>query len=170
MLPLICIIIYPFLPPHTVVIQLLELAQDGHKRLSIKKVNPGSLKVERVIETISIGHGRASRTGRYLAYRPRFSGYHRTRFGTLFLNLDKLFPCANRIRPFCRRFTQEEDGFRRGKEIIEAADRGNNFKMFGRANVYGMAFKGCCYLNGYNGCLPRYFETTIACFLPKSCA
>ena len=152
-------------------IQLLELAQDGNRRLSIKKVNPGSLKVERVIETISIGHGRASRTGRYLAYRPRVSGYHHTRFGTLFLNLDKLFPCANRIRPFCRRFTQEEDGFPQGeKQSLRQPIVAIILECLDELMCMGMAFKGCCYLNGHNGCLPVWFETTIACFLPKSCA
>ena len=85
-------------------------------------------------------------------------------------NLDKLFPCANRNRIFCRRFTSEEDGFFKGRSIIEAADHGNNFRMFGRANVYGMTFQGCRYLSGHKGCLPRYFETIIACFLPRCCA
>ena len=169
-LPLICIIIYPFLPPHTVVIQLIQLKHSNRKVLSIRRINGGSFKEGKLLERISIGHGRSSKTGRYLAYRPRYRDYHHTKLGAVFLNLDKLFPCANRIRPFCRRFTSEEDGFFKGKAIIEAADSGNNFGMFGRANVYGMTFQGCRYLSGHKGCLPRWFETIIACFLPRCCA
>ena len=169
MLPLIYII-YPFPPPHTAVIQLLYLTQNSHRRLSIERINGGSLKKGKLLERISIGQGRASKTGRYLAYRPRYHDYHHTKLGAVFLNLDRIFPCARSAHPFCRRFTTEEDGFLRGKAIIEAADYGNNFRVFGGTDTYGMAFQGCGYLDGHNGCLPIWFQTIIACFLPRSCA
>ena len=167
-------IIYPFLPPHTVVIQLIDLhlrvTQNGYRVLHIKRINGGSLKVGKLLETISIGQGRASKTGKYLAYRPMYNDYHHTKLGAVFLNLDRIFPCAKSAHPFCRRFTSEEDGFFNGKAIIEVADHGNNFKVFGGTDTYGMAFQGCGYLDGQNGCLPTWFSTTIACFLPRSCA
>ncbi|XP_019853127.1 PREDICTED: uncharacterized protein LOC109582697 [Amphimedon queenslandica] len=153
------------------VIQLLYLWTDGSRVLKIKKVNGGTLRTSgRLLQRMYMGNGRRSKTGRYLAYRPRFRGYHYTRLGAIFVNLNRLFPCARSTRISCRRFTIEEDGFLKGKAIIEAADLGNHFRVFGRhVDTYGLAFQGCCYLNGANGCLPRWFHTTIACLLPRSC-
>ena len=155
-----------------VVIQLLYLWTDGSRVLKIKKMNGGTLRQEnKLLQSINMGNGRASKTGRYIAYRPRFSGHHHSRLGAIFVNLNRLFPCARSTQVLCRRFTIEEDGFLKGRSVIEAADFGNNFRAFGNnVDTYGIAFQGCPYLNGVNGCLPSWFHTTIACLLPRSCS
>ena len=153
-----------------IVIQLLYLWTENSRALRIKKMNGGTLRTGRLLQKMYIGNGKRSKTGRYLAYRPKFRGYHHTRLGAIFVNLNRLFPCAKSARVPCRRFTNEEDGFLKGRAIIEAADAGNNFRAFGKhVDTYGIAFQGCPYLNGANGCLPRWFHTTIACLLPRSC-
>ncbi|XP_019853143.1 PREDICTED: uncharacterized protein LOC109582705 [Amphimedon queenslandica] len=153
------------------VIQLLYLWTDQSRVLKIKKMNGGTLREgNKLLQRIYIGNGRRSKTGPYMAYRPKFRGYHSTRLGAIFVNLNRLFPCARSTRVSCRRFTIEEDGFLKGKAIIEAADLGNHFRAFGtNVDTYGIAFQGCRYLNGANGCLPKWFHTTIACLLPRSC-
>ena len=154
-----------------IVIQLFYLSTGGSTVLRIKKMNGGNLREgSKVLQSMDIGNGKSSKTGQYLAYRPQFNGHHYTGLGAIFVNLNRLFPCAKSTQISCRRFTFEEDGFLKGRAIIEAADYGNNFRAFGsHVDTYGIAFQGCRYLNGANGCLPRWFQTTIACFLPRSC-
>ena len=91
-------------------------------------------------------------------------------WGAIFVNLEKLFPCANGI-PLCRLFPYEDDGFRKGKALIETADSGNTLQIFGGNNnkTYGFAFTGCPVLNGANGCLPSGWQRILVCYLPNSC-
>ena len=64
------------------------------------------------------------------------------KLGAVFINLDKLFPCAKLGNvSACKKFTQEEDGFFKGKTITEASDQGNNFNFFGNAKTYGLFLK-----------------------------
>ena len=144
----------------------------GKRVLTIRKIKGGSFRLGPVLDRITIGNGQTSKTSSILGYRRRYNDYHSTRFGAVFLNLEKLFPCAgkNGLIPVCRRFTQEEDGFYKGKSILEAADGGNTMRIFGtRIKTYGFVFEQCSYLNGRYGCLPNYFETVVTCFLPRAC-
>ena len=144
----------------------------GSRVMTIRKIDGGTLKPGPILNNVIIGKGQTARTSTVLAYRPMYRGYHNTRLGAVFLNLEKLFPCAAKagIVPVCRRFTREEDGFLRGKTITEAADVGNHMKIFGtNINTYGFVFEACPYLNGVNGCLPSFFNTAVTCFLPRSC-
>lgn len=151
--------------------QIFHLWTTGSRSLSIQKINGGTLNQEgKILESIPLGSGTNAKTGAYLAYRPKFEAYHKTGLGAIFLNLEKLFPCAKSARPVCSRATYEEDGFLKGKALIEAADDGNNLKVFGsNINTYGIAFQGCPILNGKNGCLPPWYQVTIVCYLPRSC-
>ena len=151
---------------------MLYLSMRNTRKLTIRKIKGGSFTLGPVLNTITIGNGQTPTTSTILAYRPRYNGYHHTRRGAVFLNLESLFPCAGKtdLVPVCRRFTQEEDGFLRGKSIIDAADEGNNMKIFGtNIKTYGFVFQGCSYLNGNNACLPTFFQTVITCYVPRAC-
>ena len=143
-----------------------------NRRLTIQRIRGGTFTLGPVLNTITIGNGQTPKTSTILAYRPKYNGYHHTRRGAVFLNLERLFPCAGKtgLVPVCRRFTQEEDGFLRARSIIEAADIGNNMKIFGtNIKTYGFVFQGCSYLNGNNACLPTFFQTVITCYVPRAC-
>ena len=117
---------------YCIVNQIFHLWTDGSRNLKIQKLNGGTLNSEKkVLETLGLGNGNSAKTGSYLAYRPRFKAYHKTGLGAIFLNLKKLFPCSKSARPICGRFTFEEDGFLKGKALIEAADSGGDLKVFG---------------------------------------
>ena len=144
----------------------------GSRVLSIRKIRGGSFTLGPVLNRITIGNGQRSRTSSILAYRPRYSDFHQTRLGAVFLNLERLFPCAGKggLVPVCRTFTQEEDGFYKGRSIIDAADIGNNMRIFGsNIKTYGFALQGCSYLSGQNACLPNWFTTVVTCFVPRAC-
>ena len=144
----------------------------GSRILTVQKIRGGNFTVGPVLDKITIGNGATSRTSSILAYRPRYNDHHSTRFGAVFLNLEKLFSCAGKdgLVPVCGRFTQEEDGFYKGRTIAEAADGGNNFNIFGtNIKTYGFVFSYCYTLNGQSGCLPNWFATVITCYLPRAC-
>ena len=144
----------------------------GSRELTIRKMRGGSFTLGPILNKITIGNGQTARTSTILAYRPRYYDHHQSRLGAVFLNLEKLFPCAGKggLVPVCSRFTQEEDGFLRGRSIIEAADGGNNFKIFGtNIKTYGFVFQGCSYLNGNYACLPNWLATVVTCFVPRAC-
>lgn len=45
--------------------------------------------------------------------------------------------------PVCSTFSQEEDGFRKGKAFIQAGDVGNNMQVFDEESVYALAVQDC---------------------------
>ncbi|XP_019861195.1 PREDICTED: uncharacterized protein LOC109589553 [Amphimedon queenslandica] len=142
------------------------------KKLKLSKVNGGTLSSSTFIEQINIGNGHYTRKGSYLAYQPKYLDGHKSGLAGIFLNLEKLFPCiaGSSIIPACGRFTSEEDGFLRGRSILQTGDMGNHIRIFGNSiATYGMAISGCRVLNGKNGCLPPWFHTRITCLLPRSC-
>ena len=68
-----------------------------------------------------------------LAYRPRIDDHHDSNLAGIFINLEGVFPCLESLSnyyPICRVFTEEEDGFRNGRALIDAGDIGNNFHIF----------------------------------------
>ena len=106
-------------------------------------------------------------------YRPRYPDGHRSNLGIFAFNLEKIFPCIAGKNldfiPRCRRFTLEEDGFNKGRAILEIGDGGNNLRMFGGKPVYAFAVQDCPQLTV--ACLPRWWDTSITCLLPrKFCA
>ena len=108
-----------------------------------------------------------------LAYRPSFSGLHSSNLGAFFFNLDGIFPCFNSPSgsgPICSLFTHEEDGFRNGRAVINAADVGNNFPVFGSASqriaTFGFAFSGCSQMT--LSCFGLSTEYSVVCLLPRS--
>ena len=107
----------------------------------------------------------ATSSNNLLAYRPHFRG-----LGVLFLNLEAIFPCINSSShfPSCGRLTFEEDGFFNGRSFIEAADAGNQFRIFSTTEnikTYGIAVEECPELNA--NCWPGYAGISVFCLLPR---
>ena len=74
-----------------------------------------------------------------IAYRPRFSDYHNSNLAGVFINLEGVCPWFEQVtnyNPICRVFTNEEDGFRNGKALINTADSGNDFRIFSFSAIF----------------------------------
>ena len=145
---------------HTV-LKTIYIGIDGYKNL---KMNAGDLSA-----SISLANPSqpATSSNNLLAYRPNFNDYHSSGLAGIFVNLDGVFPCsAGHDIPNCGRFTEEEDGFNKGKALLEAADDGFNFGRIifdsPSASVYGFAFQGC-----EENCLPAYYSIRVVCLLPR---
>ena len=111
---------------------------NGHTShvLTIQKIRSGNFTLGPTLNQIIIGNGETDRTFTILHIDQLYNGYHHTKLGAVFINLDKLFPCAKLGNvSACKKFTQEEDGFFKGKTITEASDQGNNFNFFGNAST-----------------------------------
>ena len=114
----------------------------------------------------------ATSSNNLLAYRPRFNDYHNTNLAGAFVNIEGVYPCLAQLSnyyPICRVFTEEEDGFRNGKAVIDTADIGNNIRVFSSSSnilTYGLAIQDCPEFNA--NCFPTYHSFTIACYLPRA--
>ena len=101
------------------------------------------------------------------AYRPRYHEYHRSNLGVLFLNIEGIFPCLS-SQVICGKLTFEEDGFFQGRAFIDAADGGNNFRIFSSTmeiKTYGLALQDCPEIN--STCWRTHASITIFCLLPR---
>lgn len=129
------------------------------------------IKTGATVDTLPIGNGLTNTKSKLMAYFKKYSSdYHKSGLGAIFINLEKLYPCASSVIPVCGLLSYEQDGFVKGKAVIESSDIGNNLKVFGtQVKTYGFAFQGCSTLNGAGGCLPTYYERVLACYLPRSC-
>lgn len=106
-----------------------------------------------------------------LAYRPNYLDSHGSNLAALFVNLEALHPCIGTMdyAISCKLFTYEEDGFRQGRSIIEAADNGNSIVIFDQ-NVnmatYGFALEGCAQFD--SSCFNYNLQLNLVCLLPRS--
>lgn len=105
-----------------------------------------------------------------VAYRPRYNDAHNSNMAILFINLQALFPCLSgaNFHPACSLFTSEEDGFRGGRSIIQAADIGNNFRIFSSSTnfeTFGFGVSGCTTFT--TSCV-NVLELELVCLLPRS--
>lgn len=125
------------------------------------------------VDNISLANAGVAVTSEHnlVAYRPRLSAGHGSRLGVLLFNIHGIFPCLNLTRGFpaiCTRYTLDEDGFLGGRPFIEAADGGNNWRIFSTTEnivTYGIGLKGCPELN--RACLPNYAAFAVSCLLPR---
>ena len=105
-------------------------------------------------------------SNKLLAYRPRYSDYHGSNLAGIFLNAKEL-TCGSRM---CKIVSHEEDGFNKGKAIIEAGDRGNDFRVFNSTTniiTYGFAIQDCPEMNP--NCFPTWYAVNIVCYVPRDC-
>ena len=104
-------------------------------------------------------------------YRPRYQDLHHSPdLGALFFNIKGIFPCINSTsyNPTCGILTYEEDGFFQGRSFIQAADGGNDFRIFSSTEnikTYGFGIQGCAEFN--TTCFPTYASFTVFCLLPR---
>lgn len=133
-------------------------------------MDASSFQIGSLLDKIAVGNGLSDKTSQILAYRKKYSDKEKSELGIIFVNLEKLYPCAKTARPVCRLLPYDDDGFVKGKPVIEAEDFGNDMKIFGKnVNTYGFGFQSCKILNGGGGCLPKFYDRILACYLPKSC-
>ena len=105
-------------------------------------------------------------SNKLLAYRPRYIDSHGSNLAAIFLNAKKL-TCGSKM---CKILPDEEDGFNKGKAIIEAGDNGNNFRVFNSTTnipTYGFAIQDCPEMN--LNCLPTWYSFNIVCYVPRDC-
>ena len=105
-----------------------------------------------------------------VAYRPNYRDTHSSNLAVLFVNLQALFPCLSgaNFHPACSIFTSEEDGFRGGKPIIQAADIGNHFRIFSSSTnfeTFGFGVAGCSTF--VSSCVST-MEVELVCLLPRN--
>lgn len=131
-----------------------------------------------MIDTINIGDGGsdANGTNNVMFYRPRFNDGMNSNLAALFMNLEVIFPCIAPISgvgayyPICRAFTDEEDGFRGGRSVLDTGDIGNGrFRIFsatGDIATYALAIQTCPVWT--TACFPDIHSFSIVCYLPRN--
>ena len=147
-----------------------------NRRLQLYATNHSTLQATDSTQlaqvTISDSSLAQTSSNNLLAYRPRYNDEHSSNLAGVFINLEGVFPCLAPLTnyyPICRVFTEEEDGFRDGKALIDSGDIGNNLRVFSSSSnilTYGIAIQECPEFN--TTCFPEYHSFTVACYLPRS--
>ena len=105
------------------------------------------------------------------AYRPRFNDDHDSNLAAIFINMEGVFPCIQSLSgydPICSTHTEEDDGFRGGKALIDTADAGNQLRVFSSSSsiiTYGIAIQDCPEFT--TACYPSHLSFTVVCYLPR---
>lgn len=155
-------------------VRLLRVAMNTNRRLQLYTTNHTTLLTSDSVQlaevTISDSSQASTSSNNLLAYRPRFGDLHGSGLGAIFINLEAVYPCLAQLsgyRPLCSTLTEEEDGFRDGRALIDAGDIGNNIQVFTGSNqlTYGIAIQQCPELN--TTCLPVYHSFSVVCYLPR---
>jgi len=131
-----------YVTPHILlfpsVFRTLIITRTSSNILRLSRFNSSTGTEADVISEISIANPSQPSTSadNTLAYRPNYADYHQSGFAGVFLNLEKIFPCGSTgdKTPLCSVFTYDEDGFRKGKAIIEAQDNGYAIRVFTLTN------------------------------------
>ena len=131
------------------------------------------------LDEVNISDSSQSATGanNFVSYQPRYEDTTDLGHGgsntmaAFFINMREVFPCTKsltyRYHPVCKIFTNEEDGFRSYRSIIEAADSGNHFRIFSTTSdipTYGFGIQGCAEFT--MDCLPTHHLIVIVCYVP----
>jgi hypothetical protein len=157
-----------------IVIQILRIGGSVRSNVQLRLVTPSlRLSQDRVLTRINLGNGNNPVTAANMfAYRPRFQDRQNSGLAAWFINLEAVFPCLVPLTdyyPICRVYTDEDDGFRRGRDLIDAADIGNDLRVFTPTSenilTYGVAIQGCPVLN--TDCWSHYTSLSVVCLLPR---
>lgn len=146
----------------------------------VVELNVKSLVPSHTFDEVDISDPSQNATGanNIISYRPRYQDAADSDNGgsnptaVVFINMREVFPCLKslpgyRYHPICKIFTHEEDGFRSFRSIVEAADSGNQFRIFSTTSdipTYGFGIQGCAEFT--SDCLPTYHEFVIVCYSP----
>ena len=149
-------------------------AQGSNRVARVRYFNATTHRVGQLFDEVDITNSSLAATGsnNTIAYRPRYEdvdGGQTT--AAFFINMREVFPCLGTFgyHPVCKIFTHEEDGFRGYRPIIEAADIGNNFRIFSSSSnipTYGFAIQGCPEITA--NCFYGNQSHMIVCYLPKT--
>ena len=168
---------YYFLCNHLVP-RIMRLESSG-RNIRLRKTNMTTLNaLSPIIDTVNIGNGEsdANSTSNIMFYRPRFNDGMNSNLAALFINLEVVYPCIqpiNRVNgyyPICRAFTDEEDGFRGGRSVLDTGDIGNGrFRIFSATDdiaTYALAIQRCP--TWTTACFPDIHSFSIVCYLPRN--
>ena len=157
-----------------IVIQILRIGGSLRSNVQLRQVSRSlRLSQDRVLATINLGNGNSPVTSGngIFAYRPRYQDRQNSGLAAYFINLEAVFPCLAPLTeyyPICRVYTDEDDGFRRGRDLIDAADIGNDLRIFSTTDnilTYGVAIQNCPVLN--TDCWSHYTSLAVVCMLPR---
>ena len=151
----------------------IYVAEDRRVHLSMK--NQTTMTTGTPLADIDLSNSAVAVTSsnNLFAYRPRFRDPHGSNLAAIFINLEGVFPCIQSLSgyvPICSIHTEEDDGFRRGKALIDTADFGSQLQVFSspRDNnimTYGIAIQDCPEFT--TGCFHTYQSFAIVCYLPR---
>lgn len=152
---------------------MLYIVRTGGNSLVLKNISGVSVRASgpNRAELPNFNSSTNASSNNLLAYYPNYRDGHRSGIAAIFINMVEAFPCINSLSshlPVCKVFTYEDDGFRKGRAIIEASDAGNGFRVFNGTikGVFAFGFAGCPELN--TDCFPRYIEYAVTCYLPRN--
>ena len=161
------------------VVRILVIGMVGNRQLTLAEANHSTLLNSDYSQfaniSLSDSSQAATSSNNLLAYRPRFTDDHSSNLAGVFINLEGVFPCLEQVttsqkyHQICHVFTNEEDGFRSGKALIDAADTGNSFHIFNSFSAiltYGLAIQGCPEFN--RTCFPSWQAISVVCYLPRA--
>ena len=158
------------------VVRMLRIIMNTNQRLQLHAANHSTLLASDSTQlaqiTLTSTAQAVTSTNNLLGYRPRFNDHHNSNLAGIFINLEGVFPCLAPLTnyyPICTVFSEEEDGFRGGKALIDAGDIGNNFRIFSSTTnikTYGIAIQDCQELT--TTCFPEYHSLSVACYLPRA--
>ena len=148
----------------------------------VKQVSVTTLLSGSVLDEVDITNSSQPANGaqNIVAYRPRYQDIPDLGHGSgnstagFFIDMEKAFPCTKAIgnymnNPVCKMFTNEEDGFRSYRSIIEVADAGNHIRIFSPSThditaTYGFGVQGCAEFT--ESCFPTHHQLMIVCYAP----
>ena len=158
-------------PPYFGVVKILSIYIDGNRRVILQAKNLTTLTASTPLADISLSNPdqAATSSNNLFAYRPRFSDDHGSNLAAIFINLEGVFPCIQSLSgyvPICSTYTEEDDGFRRGKALIDSADAGNQWRVFSSTSntlTYGIAIQDCPEFTPQ--CFPSHNSFSYYCLL-----
>ena len=149
---------------------------DSRRQLILLKMNHTTLQSRDSTRLADISLSDSTQTvtssNNLLAYRPRFADQHNSNLASVFINMEGVFPCLQSLSgylPICKTYTEDDDGFRGGKALLDSGDTGNNFRVFSSSRnilTYGIAIQDCPEFNP--SCFPSYHSLSIVCYLPRA--
>ena len=158
---------------------VVEDSPNSPRIARVKDFNVKTLVTGHTFDEVDISDHSQNATGanNIVSYQPNYQDTtdfgHRGSYTTaiFFINMREVFPCTKglpyRYHPVCKIFTNEEDGFRSYRSIIEAADSGNHFRIFNTTSdipTYGFGIQGCAEFT--MDCLPTHHQFVIVCYVP----
>ena len=151
---------------------MLAFVVESPRTARVKDFNVKTLVAGHTFDEVDISNHSRNATGanNIVSYQPNYQdGFNTT--AVFFVNMREVFPCTKSLsyhyHPVCKIFTNEEDGFRRYRSIIEVADSGNHFHIFSTTSdipTYGFGIQGCAEFT--TDCLPTHHEFVIICYVP----